>query len=71
MAWRISRRVFAKLKALLRDAAARTIEALWAALGRLLGRFPPAECARYLANSGYGQSSDFASAWSRGGADDW
>ena len=48
--------VFAKLKALLRDTAARTTEALWAAVGRLLGRFPPAECARYLAHCGYGQS---------------
>ena len=47
---------FAKLKALLRDAAARTTEALWAAVGRLLDRFPPAECARYLAHCGYGQS---------------
>jgi transposase len=48
--------VFAKLKALLRDAAARTTEALWAAVGRLLARFPPTECARYLAHCGYGQS---------------
>jgi hypothetical protein len=46
----------AKLKALLRDAAERTTEALWAAVGRLLGRFTPAECARYLAHCGYGQS---------------
>ena len=49
--------VFAKLKALLRDAAARTTEALWAAVGRLLARSPPAECARYLAHCGYGQSA--------------
>jgi len=49
-------RVFAKLKALLRAAAARTSDALWAAIGRLLARFPPAECARYLAHCGYGQS---------------
>jgi transposase len=48
--------VFAKLKALLRAAAARTTEALWAAVGHLLGRFPPAECARYLAHCGYGRS---------------
>ena len=48
--------VFAKLKALLRAAAARTSDALWAAIGRLLARFPPAECARYLAHCGYGQS---------------
>jgi transposase len=48
--------VFAKLKALLRSEAARTVEALWAAIGRLLARFPPAECARYLAHCGYRQS---------------
>ena len=47
---------FAKLKALLRSEAARTVEALWAAVGRLLARFPPAECARYLAHCGYGRS---------------
>ena len=48
--------VFAKLKALLRAAAARTTEALWAAVGRLLASISPAECARYLAHCGYGQS---------------
>ena len=47
---------FAKLKALLRSEAARTVEALWAAVGRLLDRFTPAECARYLAHCGYGRS---------------
>lgn len=44
---------FAKLKALLREAAERTVEGLWATIGRLLDRFTPAECANYLANSGY------------------
>ena len=48
--------VFAKLKALLRDAAARTTEALWAAVGQAPRRFPAAECARYLAHCGYGRS---------------
>src|SRR4051812_50067649 len=48
--------VFAKLKALLRDAAARTTEALWNAVGHLLACFPPAECTRYFAHCGYGQS---------------
>jgi transposase len=47
---------FAKLKALLRDTAARTTGALWAAVGRYLARFPPDECARHLAHCGYGQS---------------
>jgi transposase len=44
---------FAKLKALLRKAAERTKDGLWDAIGRLLDLFPPAECANYLANSGY------------------
>src|SRR3712207_4346793 len=35
---------FAKLKALLRKAAARTREALWATIGRLLDTFTSAEC---------------------------
>ena len=41
---------FAKLKALLRKAAQRTVDGLWTAIGRLLDLFPPAECANYLAN---------------------
>ena len=45
--------VFAKLKALLRRAAARTKEALWATIGGLLDLFSPAECRNYLANCGY------------------
>ena len=44
---------FAKLKALLRKAATRTREALWATIGRLIATFTPAECRNYLANSGY------------------
>ena len=48
--------VFAKLKALLRSEAARTVDALWAAVGRLLARFAPDECSRYLAHCGYGRS---------------
>jgi len=44
---------FAKLKALLRKVAARTIPALWQALGDTLDRFTPQECANYLANAGY------------------
>ena len=45
--------VFAKFKALLRSAAARTKDALWATIGHLLSRFSPAECRNYLTNSGY------------------
>jgi len=44
---------FAKLKALLRKIAARTVTALWDALGNILDRFTPQECANYLANAGY------------------
>ena len=45
--------VFAKLKALLRKAAARTRDDLWNTIGRLLDTFTSAECRNYLANSGY------------------
>ena len=45
--------VFAKLKALLRKAAARTREVLWTTIGHLLSTFAPTECRNYLANSGY------------------
>ena len=44
---------FAKLKALLRQAGARTRETLWATIGRLLERFGPDECRNYIRNSGY------------------
>ncbi len=45
--------VFAKLKALLRKAAARSIETLWKTIGRLLKCFSADECCNYFANSGY------------------
>jgi len=45
--------VFAKLKHLLRKAAARTVDAVCAAIGRALDAFTPEECANYLKNSGY------------------
>jgi transposase len=44
---------FAKLKRLLRTAAARTREALWNVIGQSLGRFSLAECANYLTHCGY------------------
>jgi transposase len=44
---------FAKLKALLRSLAARTVSALWESLGDLLYRFTPRECTNYLASAGY------------------
>ena len=45
--------VFAKLKHLLRKAAARTLETVCAAIGQILGTFTPEECANYFRNSGY------------------
>ena len=45
--------VFSKLKHLLRKAAARTVETVCAAIGRLLGTFTSDECANYFKNSGY------------------
>ena len=44
---------FAKLKALLRKTAARTVDALWDAIGRLVDAFKPAECANYFAAAAY------------------
>jgi transposase len=46
---------FSKLKAILRKAAARSIESLWAVIGSCLADFPPRECAAYLRNAGYSQ----------------
>jgi transposase len=48
--------LFAKLKALLRQAAARTRDELWQAIGRLLARVSSAECANYLCHCGYGST---------------
>ncbi len=44
---------FAKLKAMLRKAAARTVESLWNTIGRLINAFSPSECANYFAAAGY------------------
>jgi transposase len=49
--------VFAKLKHLVRNAQPRDVEATWRKVGELLDLFSPAECANYLANSGYGVPS--------------
>ncbi len=45
--------LFAKLKALLHKAGARTKEALWGTIGDLLDAFPSEECQNYLRNCGY------------------
>ena len=44
---------FAKLKALLRKAAQRTVEGLWTAIGDMLPAFKPQECRNYFAAAGY------------------
>ena len=48
--------VFAKLKAMLRKTQARTVDALWSAIGQLLERFGYAECEHYIRHCGYCQS---------------
>jgi transposase len=44
---------FAKLKATLRKAAARTVEELWQEIAAALPRFASHECRNYLADAGY------------------
>ena len=44
---------FAKLKAVLRRAAARTRDTLWNTTGHLVSTFTSAECRNHLANSRY------------------
>ena len=44
---------FAKVKTLLRKAAARTVDALWSVIGRLIDTFTPQQCANYFAAAGY------------------
>ena len=46
-------KAFSKLKRLLRQAAERTVDGLWAAIGRLLDAFTPAECKNYFRSCGY------------------
>ena len=46
--------VFAKLKHLLRKAAARTVDAICTAVAQLLGAFSADECANYFKHAGYG-----------------
>ena len=44
---------FAKLKALLRKAGKRTVDALWEFLGQALDAFSPRECLSYMRHCGY------------------
>jgi transposase len=46
-------RFFAKLKTLLRKAAARSRDVLWTTIGSLLDAFSPEECRNYILNCGY------------------
>jgi transposase len=45
---------FAKIKAHLRKAEARTVEALWRAIGDICDLFEPQECRNYFTAAGYG-----------------
>jgi transposase len=44
---------FAKLKAMLKKIAARTVPELWQAIAESLGSFAPAECRNYFTAAGY------------------
>lgn len=44
---------FAKLKAMLRKAAERTVDGLWNAIGRIIDTVTPKECTNYFAAAGY------------------
>lgn len=44
---------FAKLKALLRKAAQRTLDGLWSTIGSSIDRFTPTECCNYFIAAGY------------------
>jgi transposase len=45
---------FAKLKALLRKATARSVAELWEVIGQLIETFTPKECVNYFVAAGYG-----------------
>lgn len=44
---------FAKFKALLKKAAARTVDQLWDAIAQIIQTYLHAECANYFAVAGY------------------
>lgn len=46
-------KAFAKLKAVLRAKAERTVEALWDTVGQIVTMFKPQECANYFMSCGY------------------
>ncbi len=45
--------LYAKLKALLRKAAERSVDALWKRIGELLNTYSPNQCTNYFRNAGY------------------
>ena len=45
---------FSKFKALLKKAAARTVEDLWAAIANALPKLSPQDCRNYFVAAGYG-----------------
>jgi transposase len=47
---------FAKLKAHLRKAQERSLDALWQRIGKLLDLFQPGECANFFLNAGYART---------------
>src|SRR3954470_15143800 len=49
--------VFAKMKAVLRREAIRSVDALWRALGSIANAITPTECANYIRHCGYPQSA--------------
>lgn len=46
-------KAFAKLKAVLRAKAERTVEGLWNTVGHIVTLFEPQECANYFKSCGY------------------
>jgi hypothetical protein len=48
---------FAKLKAIARSLAAKTVEALWQAIGAISIQIPPPQCSNFIRHSGYFQST--------------
>jgi transposase len=48
---------FSKLKAMLRQASERTIDALWKRIGKLLDRFSQNECSNFFKHAGYTHAS--------------
>jgi transposase len=46
-------KAFSKLKAMLRKAAARTVDVLWATIAQIINTLTPTECTNYFTSAGY------------------